>query len=216
MMFITMLSNDALHDIQIGRTLAKDELQTALFSHWHELGILNLEERSRAGRLRVIQCLGAYAVKIFEAEAKELVKLKLQAADLIRCFDELVARVAHQVMPPRLSINSGFYLGDLHYDAEYRKYIANVIGERVRVWKEKHVPETKESGDPSPREIIDAYRTRANLTIRQLAEKARVDVSVIYAIKAGRKKFGDDAIGRVAAVVGCTPERLASRRPKST
>ena len=215
-MFITMLSNDALHDIQSGRTLARDELQTALFSHWHELGILNLEERSRAGRLRVIQCLGAYAVKIFEAEAKELVKLKLQAADLIRCFDELVARVAHQVMPPQLSINSGFYLEDLHYDAEYRKYIANVIGERVRVWKEKHVPETKESGDPSPREIIDAYRTRANLTIRQLAEKARVDVSVIYAIKAGRKKFGDDAIGRVAAVVGCTPERLASRRPKST
>jgi hypothetical protein len=59
MMFITMLSNDALHDIQNGRTLARDELQTALFSHWHELGILNLEERSRAGRLRVIQCLGA-------------------------------------------------------------------------------------------------------------------------------------------------------------
>jgi hypothetical protein len=213
MMFITMLSNDALHDIQSGRTLARDELQTALFSHWHELGILNLEERSRAGRLRVIQCLGAYAVKIFEAEAKELVKLKLQAADLIRCFDELVARVAHQAMPPQLPINSGFYLGDLHYDAEYRKYIANVIGERVRVWKEKHVPETKESGDPSPREIIDAYRKQANLTIRQLAEKARVDVSVIYAIKAGRKKFGEDAISRVAAVVECTPERLASRRP---
>jgi hypothetical protein len=216
MMFITMLSNDALHDIQNGRTLARDELQTALFSHWHELGILNLEERSRAGRLRVIQCLGAYAVEIFEAEAKELVKLKLQAADLIRCFDELVGRVAHQVMPPQLSINSGFYLGDLHHDAEYRKYIANVIGERVRVWKEKYVPETKESDDPSPREIIDAYRKRANLTIRELAEKARVDMSVIYAIKAGRKKFGDDAISRVAVVVGCTPERLASRRPKST
>jgi hypothetical protein len=144
------------------------------------------------------------------------VKLKLQAADLIRCFDELVGRVAHQVMPPQLSINSGFYLGDLHHDAEYRKYIANVIGERVRVWKEKYVPETKESDDPSPREIIDAYRKRANLTIRELAEKARVDMSVIYAIKAGRKKFGDDAISRVAVVVGCTPERLASRRPKST
>jgi Helix-turn-helix domain len=210
-MIIPMLSNEALRNIQNECALAKDELQTALFSHWHQLGISNIEERSRVGRPRVIQCLGAYAVKIFEVEAKELVTLKLEPADLSKCFDELGVRVTYQVMPPQFSINSGFYLGDLHYDAEYRKFIADGIGDCVRVWRKKHVPETKGSDDPSPGEILDAYRERANLTIRQLAQKARVDESVIYAIKAGRKKFSVDALGRVATVVGCEPDRLAPK-----
>jgi hypothetical protein len=211
-MIIPNLSNEALRDIQNALICAKDDLQKALFSHWHDLGILDVEERSRVGRTRVIQCVGAYASKIFEGEAKQLVKLKLEPAALATSFDELGVRVMYQVMPPQFLIDSGFYLGDLHHDAEYRKFIEDVIGDCVGVWKKSHVPVTRGSNHPSPREIIDEYRQQAKLSIQQLAQLARVDESVIYGIKAGRKKCGDDALGRVAAVVGCEPNRLAPPR----
>ena len=57
----------------------------------------------------------------------------------------------------------------------------------------------------SPRLIIARYCEVEKCTIKQLAMKAMVDESVIYAIKADRKKCSADALARIAGIVRCEP-----------
>jgi hypothetical protein len=209
MVEIPNLSIQEIDFIQNRRMSARDDLQNALLLHWHELGNLNDRERSEAGRPRVIQYMGAYVDSILAVEAEIYVRSRSAPADLSGRLDELASRVWNEVMPPQFRLNAGFYLGDLHYDDAYQSHIASVIQDRVRLFKNKHVPQAKGPGDFSPREILDGYRKRERVTNKQLAQMARVDESVIYAIKAGRKKYGPEALSRVAVVVGCEPSRLA-------
>jgi hypothetical protein len=212
MVEIPNLSTQDIDFIQDRRIRARDDLQNALLLYWHELGNLASGARSQAGRPRVIQFLGAYVGTIFDVEAKTYVRSRWSPADLSGRLDELVLRVWNEVMPPQFHVNAGFYLGDLHYDDKYRSHVAAVLEDRVRACKKKHVPQSKGPDDSSPREILNGYQEQEGLTNKQLAQKARVDVSVIYAIKAGRKKCGPAALNRVAAVIGCEPSRLV---PKS-
>jgi hypothetical protein len=208
MVEIPNLSIQEIDLIQNLRMSARDDLQNALLMHWHELGNLNDRERSEAGRFRVIQFMGAYVDSTLAVEAEIYVRSKWDADDLSGRLDELASRVWNEVMPPRFYLNAGFYLGDLHYDDAYRSHITNVIQDQIRLIKNKHVPQAKGPDDSSPREILDGYQKRERVTNKQLAQIARVDESVIYAIKAGRKKYGPEALSRVAAVVGCEPSRL--------
>jgi hypothetical protein len=197
---------DVLRRIQATRARASDTLELAMSSCWNELLSLTPEERQRAGRKQIIQLLGAYASKIFDLEAQEYVALKLEPSELIRCLDELTARVQVHMIPPQFRINSFFDLGDLHYDDAYRSHILSAVQDRARHWKKGRVRERE--GCDSPLHIVDQYCKRERLTIAAFAKKARVDVSVIYALKAGRKKCGPDALARIASLVDCEPSQL--------
>jgi hypothetical protein len=201
------LSLDAIRRIQGTQARARDDLERALSSEWHQLGNLTSEERQLAGRQSVIRLLGAYASKFFDLEASEYAALKLEPSELIRHLDELAVRVQTHVVPPQFRINSSFYLGDLHYDDAYRSHILSALKDRVADWKKGLARESEAVS--SPREILEGYRRREKITIAELAKRARVDESVIYALKAGRKdKCGSYALGRIASLVGCEPGQL--------
>jgi hypothetical protein len=203
------LSLDAHRRIQATQARAKDEAELSISSRWHQLGNLSSEERQRAGRQLIIQVLGAYASKFFDLEAQEYVALKSEPSELIRCLDELAARVRVHMIPPQFRINSFFDLEFLRYDDAYRKHILSVIEDRVAFWKKGLVH--KREGSRSPRAILDGYCRREKLTIEQFAKKARVDPSVIYALKAGRKdKCGAETVARIASLVGCEPYELVA------
>jgi hypothetical protein len=197
---------DVLRLIQSRQARAKDDLDRAMFSYWHQLGGLTPEQRQPAGRQQVIQLLGFYASKIFDLEAQEYVGLKLKAPELIRALEELAARMMGHLIPPQFTINSPFYLGDLHYHDAYRSHIMSVVEDRKRYWTKGRVGEKKVSG--SARAILNGYCKRERLTIRQFAREVRVDPSVIYALKAGRKRCGPDTLARIADLVGCEPGQL--------
>ena len=126
-------------------------------------------------------------------------------------LDELASEVQVHMIPPQFHIQSGFCLTELEYDESYRSYITAVIEDCVRSWKKKQVPETEGADHLSPRRIIERYCEREKCTIKQLAVRARVDQSVIYAIKAGRKRCSADALARIADIVGCKPSELAPK-----
>jgi len=180
--------------------------------YWNELSAVPPKDRTRRGRQNLIQLLGAYARKIFEIGAGELVDRKLGPIDLGKRLDELASVVQTQLIPPEFDFRSGFCLSELEYDEAYRSHVKAVLEDCVRSWKKKrHVAETEEAGHPSPHGIIERYCKKEKCTIQQLAAKARVDESVIYAVKAGRKRYGADALARIAAVVGCESSELAPK-----
>jgi len=201
------LSLDAIRRIQGTQARARDNLERALSSEWHQLGNLTSEERQFAGRPSVIRLLGAYATKFFDLEASEYAALKLEPSELIRCLDELAARVRMHMIPPRFHVTSFFYLGDLHYDDAYRQHILSALKDRVADWTKRFARESEAVS--SPRDILEGFCRREKITIAELAKRSRVDESVIYALKAGRKnKCGSDALGRIASLVGCEPGQL--------
>jgi hypothetical protein len=202
----TRLPLDELRLIQARQTRARDELQAAMVSAWYQLGNLKSEERQQAGRRPVIQLLGAYASKLFDLEAQAYFALKLGSAELVRCLDELAARVQVHMIPPQFRINSFFYLEDLDYDDAYRSHILSAIKDRLAFWDKGR--DRRVDGCGSPREILTRYRQREKLTNEAFARKVHVDVSVIYGLMSGRKRCGPEALARIASLVGCEPHQL--------
>jgi len=126
---------------------------------------------------------------------------------LILRLDELAAQVRADMFPPQVTINSFFYLGDLHYDDAYRSRILSAVEERAAHWKKGLVH--KRGGPGSARAILDQYCEREKLTVKEFAKKAHVDESVIYALKRGkRNKCSPDVVARIANLVGCDPGDL--------
>jgi Cro/C1-type HTH DNA-binding domain len=206
---IPRVSSQAFRLRQDRRALARDELETTMVSYWIELSAVQPGERTRVGRRHLIQLLGAYAGRIFEIGAGELVNLKLEPIQLGKCLDELASEVHVHMIPPQFRIQSGFCLTELEYDEPYRSHIRAVIEDCVREGKKNPVPETEGADHRSPYRIIARYCEREKCTVRQLAVRARVDESVIYAIKANRKRCSADALARIAGIVGCEPGELA-------
>lgn len=124
----------------------------------------------------------------------------------MRALEELAERMMVHLIPPQFTINSPFYVGDLHYDDAYSSHILSVVEDRKRYWTKGRVSE-KEVG-VSAKAILNEYCKREGLTIDEFAEKVRVDPSVIYALKAGRKNCGPDTLARIANLVGCKPGQL--------
>jgi hypothetical protein len=200
---------DAHRRIRATQARARDELEMAMIFEWNQRGNLAPDERQRAARPVINQLLGAYASKFFDLEAQEYVALKLKPPELIRLLDELAARVLLHMIPPQFRINSFFSLGDLHYDAAYRLHIQSAVEDCGAFWKKGLI--RKRGGPGSPRAILDGYCERETLTIKEFAKLVRVDASVIYALKAGRKgKCGPEALVRIAMRVGCEPGELLS------
>jgi hypothetical protein len=198
---------DALIRIRAGQDRLRDELELALSLEWQGLGNLAPEERQRAAQQNINRLLGAYASKVFDLEAREYGALKLEPPEFILCLNELAIQVRVHMIPPQFRVNSFFYFQDLHYDAAYRSHILSAVEDRVIFWKKGRV--RKRGGLGSPRAILDSYREREKLTIEQFAKKARVDPSVIFALKAGNKrKCGAEALARIAGLVGCEPRQL--------
>ena len=209
---ISKVSLQALRLSQNRRAQARDELEMAMRSYWNELSAVQPGERTRVGRQYIIELLGAYAGRIFEIGAGELVNRKLEPTHLERCLDELASAVQVQMIPPQFHFHTGFCLSELEYDEPYQSHIRAVIEDCVHTWKKKHVRKTKGAEHLSQRRIIERYCEQNTCTIEQLAIEARVDASVIYAIKAGRKKrCSDDALSRIAVIVGCEPSELAPK-----
>jgi hypothetical protein len=68
-----------------------------------------------------------------------------------------------------------------------------------------------------PAAVIDAFRHREGMAVKELAARARVDQQVIYRIRRGEHKgVSDSARTKVAAVIACPVEDLLPRRPVSS
>jgi hypothetical protein len=61
----------------------------------------------------------------------------------------------------------------------------------------------------SPRVLIDRYLRECHVSIKELAGNARLDPSVIYALRLGKRKCSDDALCRLAALLKCNVDDLA-------
>ena len=209
---IPKMSLWALRLSQQKRVQARDELEMAMRGYWNELSGVQPTDRTRVGHQHLIQLLGAYASKIFEIGAGELVDWKLEPIDIGKRLEELAPVVQAQLIPPQFDFHSGFCLSELEYDEAYRSHINGVLEDCVRSWKKKsRVAGTEEAGHPSPHEIIERYCKQKKCTIQQLAAKARVDESVIYAVKAGRQKCSAAARAKIAEIVGCEASELAPK-----
>jgi len=196
------LSLEALRRIHDGRFRAISDLETAMGLYWSELGNVEPGRRTEVGRPRLRELLGAYAKTVFKLEVGELVKAKLPPIELREKVNELVASIQRELIPPQFHIKSGFYLEQFRYDEEYHSYIVAVTERCAEPFRK-----------PSPREIIETYCEQNDVSHRDLATRARVDESVIHAIKRGVKKCGAEALARVAHAVGCDSKDLVSREP---
>ncbi len=144
---IPKMALSALRLSQDRRAQARDELEMAMRGHWNELSGIQPKDRTSVGRQFLIELLGAYASKIFEIGAGELVDRKLAPIDLGKRLDELESVVQAHLIPPQFDFRSGFCLSELEYDEAYRSHVKAVLEDCVRSWKKKrHVAETEEAG----------------------------------------------------------------------
>src|SRR5437588_12399237 len=104
------MSLSALRLSQQKRVQARDELEMAMRGYWNELSGVQPTDRTRVGHQHLIQLLGAYASKIFEISAGELVDWKLQPIEMGRRLEELASVEQAQLIPPPFRLTSVFWL----------------------------------------------------------------------------------------------------------
>jgi hypothetical protein len=164
------LSLEALRRSQSRCAEARDELESAVRLYWNELSAVQPEHRMKAGRRKLIQLLGAYARRIFEVRAEELVNPKAEPANLRKHLEELATEVWVQLIPPQFHFPPGIPLSELEYDEEYQSHIRGVLQNCVESWNERSAAQTEHG--LSPESIITRYCKRENCTIEQLATKS--------------------------------------------
>jgi len=122
---------------------------------------------------------------------------------------QLASRIARESCPPAI-YNCGVSLAPLEDDDAFRQRLRDELVALVdRVLGDDGVEDElaeDEIADVIPaREIVNRFVKEHGLEREKIAKQARIDPSALRGLCRGERKCGDDALARLAKVLGCNP-----------
>jgi hypothetical protein len=200
---LPLLSLESQERIERLHFHARVRLGKALDTFTYERsGRLNID-----GNPKVHEIVIAYAVEVFNIAAREYGKLDLEPDRRRAVMQTLVNRIYAETC--NLSIaQCRVDLRELRHDAVFKQRLGD---ELLRISAAASSPASEKDRESKDAELWDDYLKRKGITLAEFAEKARVDVSAIRALRRGEKRCGPEALGRIASLLGCDVEELLRR-----
>ena len=160
------------------------------------------------GNPRVHELVIACALKRYENEWKPYAERKPQGEAKAKWAKELANRIFRDSCPPAV-YSCGLSLAPLRDDPIFLKRFRQALQQRV----ETIIGIQNAAGRAGGRapEIINRFAKKHELSEAGIAKLARIDPSVLRAIKRGVKKCSNEALERLAGVLHCTVEDLKPR-----
>jgi hypothetical protein len=158
---------------------------------------------------KVHEIVIAYAVEVLNIAMVEYAALGLEPdrgrAVMLTLANRTYAETCNLIIP-QCRVN----LGELRNDTVFQKRLADELG---RLSAPASLPSDDKCHESKAATLIDDYleRERERTTVAELARKARVDPSVIYALRRGGKRCGPEALQRIASELGCDVKELLPR-----
>jgi hypothetical protein len=156
---------------------------------------------------KVHEIVIAYAVEVLNIAMGEYGALDLEPerrrAVMLTLANRIYAETGNLSIP-QCRVN----LGELRDDTVFKKRLADELG---RLSAPASLPSDEKDRESKAAKLINGYLERGPITVAQFARKARVDRSVIYALRRGERRCGPEALQRIAELLGCDVKELLPR-----
>ena len=205
---LPVLTLDAQSRISRQDDALKDKLSTALWHLWSQYQINSVPRAE--GNVRVHELAVSYAIELFQIQHVEYAQFDLEPERFAHCMRMLANRVAGQACPPRV-VQCPFHLESLQDDKVYLELLAHALRSQVEAAIRAKAERPPASASLSAKQLISNPLSEKNKTAGQLASEAHVDPSVISAIRRGDNKCGEEALQRIASLLGCDVNALRSK-----
>jgi hypothetical protein len=159
------------------------------------------------GNLQVHEIVIAYAVELLKIAAPEYKVSELQPdrrrAVMLTLANRIYAETS-TLSIPQCRVD----LGELRHDTVFKKRLWDELG---RLSAPASSPAGEKCGESNAASLVNGYLEREHITVAQFANRARVDPSVIYAVRRGKKRGGPEPLQRIATLLGCDVKELLPR-----
>jgi hypothetical protein len=159
------------------------------------------------GNPQVHEIVIAYAVELLKIAALEYEFSELEPdrrrAIMLTLANRIYAETS-TLSIPQCRVD----LGELRHDAVFKKRLWDELG---RLSAPASLPSHQKDRKSRDTKLWDDYLKREGITLVEFAEKARVDSSVIYALRRGERRCGPATLQRIARLLGCDVEELLRR-----